>query len=81
MQPNKIINNILGMKPRMDIRSRNMLDSDKNRYGICLKEMSDKSKILKDGRLFIEMKNLEDKYPEETAEIRDSLKIKRNVPF
>lgn len=52
-----------------------MNNSEKNRYNQCLKTMQSDD-ILKPASVFCDAKYLEEKYPEETKEIREANKIK-----
>ena len=49
---------------------------NKNRYGVCLKHLADKTFILKDARCFIDAKQLEEQFPDECMEIRKAMRIK-----
>jgi|AntAceMinimDraft_16_1070373.scaffolds.fasta_scaffold20982_6 phage anti-repressor protein len=51
-----------------------MNEIEKNRYHRCLTEMVEDS-VFKDARMFIELKDLEEKFPEETKEIRLAVSI------
>ena len=51
-----------------------MNEIEKNRYHRCLTEMVEDS-VFKDARIFIELKDLEEKFPEETKEIRLAVSI------
>ena len=78
---NKVLGNILGNKPKADNKSRNMLESEKNIYYRYLKEMSNKDAILKDGRMSAIGQELEDKYPDETKELREAVGINKSTPW
>jgi len=52
-----------------------MNEQTKNRYIKCLREMT-RDSVLKDASNFIDLKNIEDKFPIETKEIREDLHIK-----
>lgn len=52
-----------------------MLESEKNRYRVCVKTMISDD-VLKPASTFCDLYYLEDKYPEETKQIRETMGVK-----
>jgi len=55
-----------------------MNEIQRNRYAVCIKSLSDESTILKDAQAFCDAKFLEEQFPKECTELRETLKIKYN---
>lgn len=53
-----------------------MNEIERNRYCVCIKQLTDEKTILKDARAFCDAKRLEELFPKECSEIREALKIK-----
>lgn len=52
-----------------------MNNAEKNRYLKCIQHFADENIILKNGQMFIELKQLEEKFPEECKKIRETSHI------
>lgn len=53
----------------------NMREDEKNQYYKCLKVMCDENLILRPAHIFMLLKELEERHPKETQQIRDALNI------